>query len=106
MLYSSLAYDCDLLRQHGVLTPRCKARYIVNEGKEPLVIDNDEDASLIEFKQRRAPLPLQQRESQLVDSSDCPSDDHDGNWLLNLFSNLYRQFVMCDALKLKQVCAF
>lgn len=75
----------------------------MNEGKEPLVIDNDEDSSLIEFKQRRAPLPLHKRESQLVDSNDCTVESNDGNWLMNLFSNLYRQFVMCDALKLKQV---
>jgi hypothetical protein len=43
---------------------------------------------------KRAPVPL-----HIVDS-DCANDNNeDGNWLVALFSNLYRHLVICNQFK-------
>lgn len=100
---TTLAHDCDVLRRHGIITTKCRAHYVVYEGREPLIIDNDDDIGISEIK--RSPLHSRQQLSETVGSTTggCQTDDSNGNWLVNLLSNVYRNLVICDSLKVKKV---
>lgn len=58
-----------------------------------MVLSDDEDDEINVPK--KSPLSTSQKE--------CANDNNNGNWMVNLFDGLYRQFVLCNALKIKQV---